>query len=163
CRRVSAAPRPKEAARTCPPSRSGAAACADKSPHRQSALAAPRPPTRAASTPTPRVGRRTRCARAPGPARERPPAWRSPPRPPAQLSLQTPKGEGVGGETEVRLRLPAAGWVPEEIAKRFRRMRPLRVLRIGQARQVQEHEAELERVPTAVLRDIERLERVRAP
>src|SRR5207249_6100911 len=33
--------------------------------------------------------------------------------PPAQLSLQTPKGQGVGGETEVRLRLPAASWVPE--------------------------------------------------
>jgi hypothetical protein len=60
-------------------------------------------------------------------------------------------------EPEIGLRLPAAGWVPEEIAESFRRMRPLGVLRIGEARQVQEHKAELEGIPTAVFQDVERL------
>ncbi len=67
-------------------------------------------------------------------------------------ALQPADREGVRGEPEVGLRLAAAGREEQQVDRRRRRGRPLRVDRVGQRGQVEQHEGELERPPGGVPR-----------
>ena len=74
---------------------------------------------------------------------------------PLDHPLQAAQAESVGRQTQVGFGLAAAGRKPQQVGGGVGRLAAFGVVELGDARQVQEDEGELERIPGAVLRDVD--------
>lgn len=73
-----------------------------------------------------------------------------------QIILQPPHGHGEGRDAEIGLGLATTSREPEEIGECLDRLRPVSVCRIGERRDRQQQEYQLERAPRSVLRHVQR-------
>ena len=85
------------------------------------------------------------------------------PQPAFDHALKTPQRQRVGGQPQVSLGLAAASRKPKQVGYSARISAALRVVELGDARQVEQHEGELERPPRAVGGLVHLVERGRAP
>ena len=76
------------------------------------------------------------------------------PRPSRHSPLQSPHAHGVGREPEVGFRLSAARGVEEQVSGGLLAHAPVGMVELRHARQVEQDECHLERVPRAILRHI---------
>ncbi len=74
---------------------------------------------------------------------------------PFDRPLQPAQAERVGGQAQVRFGLAAARGEPEQVGHRLGRLAAFGVIELRDPRQVQEDERKLERIPGAVLRDVD--------